>query len=116
MRIFIDLDVLKWLSNVLSIDQNEFVYTLNNNGKCEVRSNHIIEDISMGITMGLVLKSIKGLNPGILVSKDNNSSSNDRLDLLKKIRSGGAKLYNWNILFDQLDKYMSIKIDKGTII
>lgn len=113
MRVFVEPDILKWMSNLLGLDSSQFSYTLNATGKCEVRSEALIEDISLGITLGDVLKTIKELNRGILVSSSQKDNS-QKLELLKKVRSSGAKAYNWSILFDQLQEILDIKIEKGT--
>lgn len=110
MRVFLDLDVLKWLAQLLGLEQSEFVYTLNNNGRCEVRSQQVIEDLGLGVALGQVLKAIKGLNPGVVGA---GREAVEKLDLLKKVRSGGAKVYNWNILFEQLQKFLDLKVEKG---
>ena len=114
MRVFLDPDVLKWLSNLLCLDSSQFTYSLNAAGKCEVRDEGLIEDISMGITLGDVLKIIKELNRGILSSVQQKDNS-QKLELLKKVRSSGARTYNWTILLDQLTDMLDLKTEKGSL-
>ncbi len=111
MRVFVDLDVLKWLANLLCLEQSDFSYSLNSSGRCEVRSQQVIEDLSLGVALGQVLKAVKGLNPGVVGT---GGDAVEKLDLLKKVRSGGAKVYNWNILFEQLQKFLDLKVEKGS--
>jgi hypothetical protein len=113
MRVFVEPDLLKWLSNLLCLDSSQFTYTLNAAGKCEIRSEALIEEISMGITLGDVLKTIKELNRGVL-SNSQQKDNTQKLELLKKIRSSGARAYNWSILFDQMQEILDIKAEKGT--
>lgn len=111
MRVFLEPEVLKWLANVLGIEPSTINYTLNNSGKCEVRAEDLIEEIGLGLTMGEVIKSLRSLNRGVL----GDLKDTTKLDLLKKTKSGGARAYNWNILFEQLQTLLDLKVDKGTI-
>lgn len=111
MRVFLEPEVLKWLANVLCIDSSTINYTLNNSGKCEIRAEDLIEEIGLGITMGEVIKSLRSLNRGVLGDLKDSA----KLDLLKKTKSGGARAYNWNILFEQLQTLLDLKVDKGMI-
>jgi hypothetical protein len=112
MRIFLDPDLLKWLSNVLSLDPGSFSYTLNSLGKCEIRTESLLQDLSMGLVLGDVLKTIKQLNRGVL-GQPGTKENTEKLELLKKTKSSGARAYNWNILFEQLQSLLDFKVEKG---
>ena len=125
MRVFLDPDILKWLVNVLALDASAYAYSLNSTGKCEVRDENLIQDISLGLVLADVLKTLKTLNSGLMgpilgtgatgvggagaATKDTST----KLELLKKVKTAGAKAYNWNILFEQLQTLLDLKIDKG---
>lgn len=115
MRVFVDADILKWLSNLLHIDSSKFNFALNDAGKCEVRSEDLIEDIGLGLVAGEVLKAVKELNRGIIGDAGSKDTSH-KLDLLKHVKSSGAKAYNWNIVFEQLQSMIDIKVEKGNSV
>lgn len=114
MRVFVDADILKWLSNLLHLDSSKFNFALTDTGKCEIRDEDLIDDISLGLVASEVLKVIKELNRGMLGDSTSKDTSH-KLELLKKIKSSGAKSYNWNILFEQLQSMIDIKVEKGSI-
>ena len=114
MRIFVEPDLLKWLANVLSLDPGTISYSLNSSGKCEVRTESLIEDMGLGLVLGEVLKVVKNLNRGV-VGETGGKETVDKFDLLKKVKSAGARAYNWNILFEQLQSLLDMKIEKGRL-
>lgn len=109
-----EADVLKWLTNLLCLDTAQVAYSLNAVGKCEVRGQDLIEDISMGLVLADALKAIKELNRGVLGGQQQKDTS-QKLDLLKKVRTAGARTYNWTILFDQLQNLLDMKTEKGRL-
>ena len=111
MRIFLDAELLKWLLNlrVFSDALGRKDFKMNANGKYEIEETEMIEDMEFGITFGRILKILIDLNIGIF------SDAKDNLDLIKETMSQASKLYNWNIISNQISELLDLEIDKGKI-